>query len=658
MQNHDHHNQDKEHGKHLGHSVGMFAQKFWVSLALTIPVLVYSDILGRVFGFSAPSFLGSVYLPLVFSSIVFFYGGWVFIVGAYQELRERLPGMMTLISMAIGVAYFYSIFAVFSGEAETLFWELTTLITIMLLGHYLEMKAVAGAKGALAELSKLLPDTAEVIRNGKTMAIALTKLKVGDTVLVKPGSKIPADGKIVEGASEINESMVTGESKLVEKSVGSCVIAGTINGDGGLKVSVEKIGERTFLAGVLRLVTEAQASKSRLQIFSDKAAFYLTVIAIGFGSITFVSWLVLKAGAVFAIERLVAVLVIACPHALGLAVPLVASISTTLAARNGILVKQRLALEAARKIDTVLFDKTGTLTRGEYGVEKIVPASLKFSEEKILQLAASIEFYSEHAVAKALVKAANKKALELLEVRDFQRIPGKGVKGVIEFEEIFVGAPEKLRPDLSFYTIQGKTVIFVGISGQEAGFIILGDIIREESYKAVKSLKRMGLKVVMITGDSDDTAMRVAGELGIDEYFAKVLPGQKAEKIKLLQSSGRKVAMVGDGVNDAPALTQADLGIAIGAGTNVAIESAGIILVKNDLRDIVKLIKLSRATYSKMIQNLFWATGYNVIAMPLAAGVLFSRGIVLEPALGALMMSLSTVIVSVNAVWLKKSVKL
>ncbi|MBI1971634.1 MAG: cadmium-translocating P-type ATPase [Candidatus Wildermuthbacteria bacterium] len=609
----------KEHGegKHAGHSTRMFLRKFWVSLALTIPV---------VLGF----------YPWIFGTIVFFYGGWVFLAGAARELKARLPGMMTLIGVAISAAYVWSVYAVFVGE-DTLFWELTTLITIMLFGHWLEMRAVSGAQGALKELSKLLPDTAEIIRNGKNETVSLSELREGDVVFVRPGARIPSDGVVIEGRSDINESMVTGESAPVAKSVSNEVIAGTINGDGSLKIKITKVGERTFLAGVMRLVQEAQASKSRLQILSDRAAFYLTVIAIVGGFVTLVLWLGAKAGFGFAMERLVAVLVIACPHALGLAVPLVASISTTLAARHGFLVKQRLALEAARNIDIVLFDKTGTLTKGEYGVTK--------ADDNAIQLAASVDALSEHVVAKALVAEAAKRGLELSPVVDFQRVPGRGVRGRIDGFEVRVEGAESGGPE---------TAIVVLKNGENVGTIALADIIREESRQAIKDLKAMGLKIAMITGDSEGVAKWIAKELGIDEYFAKVLPGEKSEKVKLLQSKGSKVAMVGDGVNDAPALTQADLGIAIGAGTNVAIESAGIILVRNDPRDIVKIIRLSWATYSKMIQNIFWATGYNVVALPLAAGALAFQGILLQPALAALFMSLSTVIVAVNAMFLRR----
>ncbi|MBI2050975.1 MAG: cadmium-translocating P-type ATPase [Parcubacteria group bacterium] len=622
------------HDKHAGHSTALFLRKFWVSLILTVPVVLYADVVEKIFKWSPPAFSGSDFLPLVLGSIVFFYGGWVFLAGAGREIRGRLPGMMTLIGIAVSAAYFWSVYAVFAG-AEALFWELTTLITIMLLGHWLEMRAVSGAQGALRELSKLLPDTAEVIRNGQPTTVQLSELREGDVVLVRPGAKIPADGRIADGESDVNESMVTGESKPVAKKEGDAVIAGTINGDGVLKISVSNIGEKTFLAGVMRLVAEAQASKSRLQILSDRAALYLTVVAVSGGLVTLVAWLAAGAEVGFAVARLVAVLVIACPHALGLAVPLVASISTTKAAHNGFLVKQRLALEAARSVDTVLFDKTGTLTRGEFGV-------VSYSSDEALALAASVDAHSEHPIARGIVAEAKKQGLGLREAKNFKRIPGVGAEAEVDGKRVFVGH-------------RGKSDIQVELDGAAVGTLAVADTIRVEAAEALQELKGMGMRLAMITGDSEEVAQQVSKELGIDEYFARVLPHQKSEKVKELQSRGLRVAMVGDGINDAPALTQADLGIAIGAGTNVAIESAGIILVRNDPRDIAKIVRLSKMTYAKMIQNLFWATGYNVVALPLAAGALSAWGIILEPALAAVFMSASTVIVAANALLLKRA---
>ncbi len=621
------------HDKHAGHSTQMFFRKFLVSLVLTIPVVLYADVVEKIFRWSPPDFPGSEYLPFVFGSIVFFYGGSVFLTGAWREIRGKLPGMMTLIAIAIAAAYLWSVYAVFAGE-EALFWELTTLITIMLLGHFLEMRAVSGAQGALKELSKLLPDTAEVVRGGVTTTIPISELRENDTVLVRPGAKIPADGKIVSGESDVNESMVTGESKPVSKKENDAVIAGTINGDGALRIQVANIGEKTFLAGVMRLVAEAQASKSRLQILSDRAALYLTFVAVGGGTLTLVAWLLSGAEVGFAVARLVAVLVIACPHALGLAVPLVASISTTKAAQHGFLIKQRLALEAARTIDMVLFDKTGTLTEAKF---KVTSAS----SDEALTLAAAVNAHSEHPIARAIVLEAKNKNLAISEVQNFKRIPGRGAEGVVNGRKIFVGT-------------RGGNDIVVERDNETIGRIAVADAIRPESKEAVNSLRESGIRVAMITGDSEEVARKVAEELGLNEYFARVLPSEKSERVRELQKRGLKVAMVGDGVNDAPALTQADLGIAIGAGTNVAIESAGIILVRNDPRDIVKIVRLSQMTYAKMIQNLWWAAGYNIIAMPLAAGALAFKGILLEPAIAAVLMSVSTVVVAINAIVLKR----
>lgn len=651
--------------KHAGHHTEEFLKKFWVALVLTIPIFFYSEMATMIFGLHLPRFFGLPYVLLVLGSVVFFYGGFVFLVSAQHEIRARMPGMMTLIALAISAAYAYSFFSVLLGGSHDLWFELSSLIAIMLLGHWIEMRAVRGTQGALSELAKLLPDTAVVIRGGATEIIPLHQLKEGDVVLVKPGSTVPADGKIVEGRSELNESVITGESRPIEKSIGDIVIAGALNGDGALTITIEKIGAETFLAGVMRLVESAQMSKSQLQMLSDRAAFYLTFIAIAASTVTFVAWMVSGAGIVTAVERFVAVLVIACPHALGLAVPLVASISTGMAARNGLLIKERRALEAARDITIVLFDKTGTLTKGEFGVDAIAPSSGE-REEHVLQFAASINKNSEHPLAKAMVAEAEKRGISLFAVENFSRLAGKGAKGMIGEREVFVGSGDLLQErnivvsaDNSVYldrlSHEGKTVIHVIVDSKLLGSIALWDVIREESRQAIRALKDIGVRSAMITGDSEDVAAWVAQQLGIDEYFSKVMPGEKAEKVKLLQSKGYKVAMVGDGVNDAPALSQADVGIAIGAGTNVAIESAGIILVKSDPRDIPKIMKLSKLTYAKMIQNLFWATGYNVAAIPLAAGVLAKQGIILEPALAAVLMSASTVVVAFNALLLRKN---
>jgi Cu2+-exporting ATPase len=664
----DHNNHVTDHGendKHTGHSTNIFKKKFWWSLILTVPIILYSKLATGVLGINAPPFAGSDLIGPVLGSVVFFYGGWVFIKSAWVEIEGKLPGMMTLISIAIITAYVYSMAVVIFGFGnETLFWELTSLITIMLLGHWLEMRAVKSARGALKELSKLLPDSAEVIKEGKTITIGIDELVLGDIILIRPGGKIPADGTITEGSSSLNEAIITGESKPVEKSVSDSVIAGTINGDGSLKVKIDKTGDDTFLSGVARLIADAQASKSRLQILSDRAAFYLTIIALMAGALAFGSWLFVGAGIAVAVTRMVAVLVIACPHALGLAVPLIASISTTKAAQNGFLVKQRLSLEAARNIDVVLFDKTGTLTRGEFGVEKIVPV-IEDSELSILEIAATLNSHSEHPLAQAMQKEASKEGISIKDVEEFERVPGKGVQGKVGgqnvalgnetlLKELGVSLPESHMKETANLSSQGKTVVHLVVEGKLAGSIALGDIIREESREAIRDLNKVGVKTAMITGDSEDVAKWVAKELNIDQYFASVLPHEKSDKVKQLQNEGQKVAMVGDGVNDAPALAQADLGIAIGAGTNVAIESAGIILVKDDPRDIPKIIKLSESTYRKMVQNLWWAAGYNIVAIPLAAGAMAWAGIVLEPAVGAILMSGSTVIVAFNALLFRR----
>lgn len=654
---------DHVHDKHAGHHTEDFLKKFYITLLLTIPILMYSEIFMIAFKWNAPRFAGVEILILILGSIIYFYGGGVFLKSAYRELKAKLPGMMTLIAIAITAAYGYSVFTTFAGGMN-LFWELATLIAIMLIGHYVEMRAVQGAKGALNELAKLLPDTSEVIRDGKTTTIPVRELVQGDMVLIRPGAKVPADGEIVEGRSELNEAIITGESKPISKGIGEQVIAGSINGDASLTVRVTNIGEKTFLAGIMRLVADAEASKSRLQMLSDRAAFWLTILAVGSAILTLTVWLSVGQSASFAIERVVAVLVIACPHALGLAVPLVASISTTMGAKNGLLIRKRLSLEAARNIDVVLFDKTGTLTKGEFGIDTIL-SNKPYSEQDVIQFAASVNSQSEHPLAKAMGSYAKEKNISLLPLSNFERVAGKGAKAMINKSEVAIGN-EALVADfggafsqehnqkVAELEKQGKTVVHIVRGKEIVGSIALADLIRPESKETIAKLKEMGIKSAMITGDAPDVAAWVAKELGLDEYFAKVLPHEKSEKVKLLQSKGMKVAMVGDGVNDAPALTQSDLGIAIGAGTNVAIESAGIVLVKSDPRDIPKIVHLSKLTYRKMIQNLFWATGYNVIALPIAAGVLYSKGVMLNPAVAAVFMSLSTIIVSINAVLLRR----
>lgn len=661
-----HHTEHQEHDKHAGHSIAMFRDRFWLSLILTVPVLVYSEMIQHWLNFTPPSFPGSEYVPFVLSTVIFFYGGMVFIKGAWSELKTELPGMMTLISLAIITAYVYSVATQFFIEGEGFFWELATLITIMLLGHWLEMASIAKAENALDAISKLLPDKAEKLVNGKPKKVLVSELRVGDLVLIRPGSSIPVDGVITEGSSSVNEAAITGESKPASKSVDDEVVAGTINQDGSLTVKVTKLGEDTALAGIMRLVAEAQSSKSNVQVLADKAAFALTIIAIVTGILTFIYWLVAK-DAAFALERSVTVLIIACPHALGLAVPLVVSISTTISARNGLLVRKRLALESARKLDWVLFDKTGTLTKGEHGVTDIWAAK-GYTEEDILHLTASLEQNSEHIVGKGIVAEAQKRHVHLDKVEDFTAIPGLGVKGKLHGHDKFVAAgyryikdnelkiPKEFESSIKQAAKEGKSEVYL-IKDDEVviGAIALADVIREQSKQTIAALKAEGIKAAMVTGDSNDVAAYVTKQLGLNQYFAEVRPEDKANKVKELQKSGSQVAFVGDGINDAPALTKADIGMAIGAGTDVAIKSADIILVKSDPRDVMRVIHLSKATYRKMMQNLIWATGYNVIAIPLAAGVLYSSGILLSPAAGAVLMSLSTVIVALNAQLLRRA---
>lgn len=663
---HTQHSEHKEHDKHAGHSVAMFRDKFWLSLIMTIPVLAYSEMIQHWLRFTPPAFPGSHYVPFVLSTIIFFYGGLVFIKGAWSEIKAKLPGMMTLISLAIITAYTYSVATQFFIDGEGFFWELATLVTIMLLGHWVEMASVAKAEGALDALSKLLPDKAEKLVNGKPQQVLVSELTVGDQVLVRPGGSIPVDGLIVEGKSSVNEAAITGESKPTTKIVGDDVIAGTINQDGSLTIKVTKIGKDTALAGIMQLVAEAQASKSTTQILADKAAFVLTITAIIASVATFTYWIIAK-DADFALERAVTVLIIACPHALGLAIPLVVSISTTIAAKKGLLVRKRFALESARKLDIVLFDKTGTLTKGEHGVTDIWAAK-GYTKEDVIHLTASLEQNSEHIVGKGIAKYAENKHVHLDKVTDFSAIPGLGVKGTLHGHDKFVAAsyryieenklsiPADIAAEVKQAAKQGKTEVYLIKDGKTViGAIALADIIRHEAKSTIEALKQEGIKAAMVTGDSKEVAAYVAKQLGLDQFFAEVRPEDKAAKVKELQQQGMQVAFVGDGINDAPALTQANIGIAIGAGTDVAIKSADIILVNSNPQAVMKIIHLSKATYRKMVQNLVWATGYNVLAIPLAAGVLYSQGILLAPAVGAVLMSLSTVIVAINAQLLRRA---
>jgi P-type Cu2+ transporter len=649
---------------HEGHHVEDFKRRFWVALVLTIPIVFYAELPQELLGYTAPAFPGSEFLPLVLGTVVYFYGGTPFLQGAVRELRVATPGMMTLIAMAITVAYGYSLAVEFFIAGEPLYWELATLVTIMLLGHWIEMRAVGRARGALAELAKLMPDTAERVVNGATEEIPLDRIELGDLLLVRPGAKVPADGQVEQGESHVNEAMITGESRPVRKVPGEQVIAGTVNQDGSLRVRVDKVGEDTALAGIMRLVDSAQQSRSQAQALADRAAYWLTIIAIVAGTITLVAWLASDRGANFAFERMVTVLVIACPHALGLAIPLVISISTTLAARNGLLVRDRLALEQARELRVVVFDKTGTLTKGEFGVVGIATAG-GFGEEEALAVMAAVEGDSEHTIARSMREEAQGRDLALPEVTSFEALPGRGVRAVVDGRELMAGGPRlleslglelprELRVASTQWGEEGKTVVYLVREGGPVAAFALADVVRPESHEAVNRLKEMGIRVAMLTGDSEAVARSVSRELGIDEFFAQVLPEHKADKVRELKGRGGRVAMVGDGINDAPALLTADVGIAIGAGTNVAVESAGIILVRNDPRDVVRIVELSRASYRKMIQNLGWATGYNVVAIPLAAGVLAPLGIFLAPAVGAVLMSASTVIVAINAQFLRR----
>ena len=658
------HSKHDDHDKHAGHSVSMFKNKFWLSFAMTIPVLAYSASIQEWLNFSSTVFTGSEYIPFIFSTAIFFYGGLVFIKSAISELKAKMPGMMTLISMAIVTAYLYSVATQFFIAGDTFFWELATLVTIMLLGHWLEMSAIAKAENALDAISELLPDEAEKIVDGKPKTVKVSELSVGDIVLVRPGSNVPVDGKIVEGSSSVNEAAISGESKPITKSVNDEVVAGTINQDGSIKVEVSKLGDDTALAGIMRLVSEAQNSKSKTQVLADKAAFALTIIALIAAFATFAVWFVIN-GAGYALERSVTVLIIACPHALGLAIPLVVSISTTLSARNGLLVRKRLALEAARKLDMVLFDKTGTLTKGEHGVTDVW-AIKGYEEKEIVSLTASLEQNSEHIVGKGIVKYADEQSIDAKKTSDFSAIPGYGVRAKIGKEKYLAVSysyinendltiPNDIKDKVRGSAKEGKTEVYLVKSDKVIGAIALADIIRDEAKMAIKSLKSMNIQTAMITGDSKEVAAYVAKQLGLDTYFADVKPEDKANEVKKQQKDGKKVAMVGDGVNDAPALSQADIGVAIGAGTDVAIKSADIILVKSNPIDVVKIVKLSKATYKKMIQNLIWAAGYNVLVIPLAAGVLFSVGIVVAPALGAAIMSISTIVVALNAQLLRRA---
>ncbi len=674
-QHHQHHADEQHehghggHGGHHAHMVADFRKRFWISLVLTVPILILSPMIQEFLGLGESlRFQGDLFINFLFSTVVFFYGGWPFLRGLFDELRQKNPGMMTLIALAIAVAYFYSSAVVFGVPGKMFFWELATLIDIMLLGHWIEMKSVMGASRALEELAKLMPSEAhKLMEDGSVEDVPLDQLGSGDRVLIKPGEKIPADGKVVEGETSVNDAMITGESKPVSKKEGGKVIGGAINGEGSITVEVEKTGKDSFLSQVIDLVRQAQESKSRTQDLANRAAFWLTIIALTAGAVTMVVWLaIVHQDFVFALERTVTVMVITCPHALGLAIPLVVAVSTAISARNGLLIRNRAAFEAARNLQAIIFDKTGTLTQGKFGVTDTVTLDGQLDESELLAYAAAVEQNSEHPIAKGIVNSlpatgSQAGVEQIRKVADFKAIPGKGARGRVEGKEVMVVSPGYLRENniefqngkIDELNAQGKTVVFVLIDGELQGAIALADIIRPESKAAIARLKEMGIQAMMLTGDNKQVAEYVAKELELDDYFAEVLPDQKAAEVKEVQSRGLTVAMTGDGVNDAPALAQADVGIAIGAGTDVAVETADIVLVRSNPQDAVNIIALAKATYRKMVQNLAWATGYNAFAIPLAAGVLSAYGIILNPAMGAVLMSLSTVIVAINARFLK-----
>jgi Cu2+-exporting ATPase len=645
-------------GSHHAHMVADFRRRFWISLILSIPVLALAPLIQAWLGLGdVLAFRGDRAIQAVLATVIYFYGGWPFLRGFASELGKRQPGMMTLISLAITVAWGYSVLVALGLRGEAFFWELATLIDIMLLGHWIEMKSVLGASAALESLVRLMPAEAHLVaEDGSTREVPVTELTHGDRVLVKPGEKIPTDGTIVQGQTSVDEAMLTGESKPVEKGEGAAVIGGAVNGEAAITVEVQKTGDETYLSQVIAMVRQAQESRSRSQDLANRAAVWLTAVALGGGAVTLVVWLVTGASFSFALARTVTVMVIACPHALGLAVPLVIAVSTALSAGNGLLIRDRSAFERARGLDAIVFDKTGTLTEGRFGVTDVIPLGER-SENDLLRLAASLESQSEHPIAAGIVRGAREKNIQFPPPAEFRAIPGKGAEAMVEDARVKVVSPGYLKAEglevdnahVREVAEQGKTVVYVLVNDRLEGALALADIIRPESREALARLKAMGIKVMMLTGDATAVARWVARELDLDEVFAEVLPDQKAAKIKEIQARGLTVAMTGDGVNDAPALTQADVGIAVGAGTDVAIESADIVLVRSDPRDVTAIVELARATYSKMVQNLWWATGYNAVAIPVAAGVLYPVGVLLTPAAGAVLMSVSTVIVAINA---------
>ncbi|MCX2744034.1 copper-translocating P-type ATPase [Mangrovivirga sp. M17] len=662
MGGHDHHNhEDHDHHDHHAQMIVDFKKRFWISLVITLPIMFLAPMIQELLGYSF-SFKGVRYVQFGLSTLVFFYGGWPFLKGMVDEIMDKSPGMMTLIALAISVAYFYSSAVVFGLEGKVFFWELASLIVIMLLGHWIEMKSVMGASNALQELAKLMPSEARIIKeNGETEDVEITDLKKGDIVLVRPGEKVPADGEIVAGESHVNESMITGESKPVAKSKGDEVIGGSINDNGSIKVEVKHTGDESYLSKVIGMVEDAQKTKSKTQNLADKAAGWLFYLALGAGIITLFVWLSLGKDFEYSLERMVTVMIISCPHALGLAVPLVVAISTAVSAKKGLLIRNRTAFENSRKITTIIFDKTGTLTKGDFGVTRVKSISDSLSDDELLAIAASVEGNSEHPIASGIIKASREKELELDEPSNFENITGKGIQADLNGKKIEIVSPGYLKeknfdiPENAFKN-DSETVVFILSDGDLLGYLALADGIREESYDAVKTLKDRGINIVMATGDNEKVAKAVSNELGLDNYYAEVLPEDKQKIIQDLQEKGEFVAMTGDGVNDAPALAQANVGIAVGSGTDVAAETADIVLVNSNPKDIANLILFGTATYNKMMQNLWWAAGYNIVAVPLAAGVLAWAGIILSPAVGAVLMSLSTVIVAINAQLLKKQI--
>ena len=661
---HDSHKHEAgDHSDHHAMMIKDFRKRFWISLIITLPILILSPMIQGLLGYEFSLFLNfDKYILFTLSTVVYFYGGWPFLTGLINEFKKKQPGMMILIAVAITVAWGYSSATTFGVKGTTFFWELATLIDIMLLGHWIEMKSIAGASRSLQMLIEMMPGEAHLVKNGDTEDVKVDQLKKDDLVMVRPGEKIPVDGVIVDGESNINESMVTGESKPTRKTKDDKVIGGSLNGNGSLTVSVKQLGEDAYLSKVINMVRDAQNKKSKTQNLADRIAFWLTIIALTIGFGTLAIWLIVGKPFVFALERMATVMVIACPHALGLAVPLVVAISISIAAKHGLLIRNRTAFENSRKITLLIFDKTGTLTKGNFGVTRYGSLNKSFDDNQIIRLAGALEGKSEHPLAMGIMQKIRDEKIEIPEAENFNAITGKGIEADVENKKVKVVSPgfvkdNKIEIPGEANKNEAETVVFVMVDNKLAGFIAMADEIREESHDAVKILKKNGLKLIMMTGDNEKVAKSVSDELGLDGYFADVLPDQKLEKVKEFQQKGEFVAMTGDGINDAPALAAADVGIAVGSGTDVAAETADIILVNSNPKDIASLVLFGKATYSKMIQNFIWATGYNIVAIPLAAGVLFSAGILISPAIGAVFMSVSTVVVAINAQFLKRKMK-